>query len=87
MSLLTLRARPIMAFDAGNPKHRQYYYEFMVKRTWGYCPVRFMAEGLNTDLVHHIQHEMLGYYVKQEFKNRKSGTKGSSYTVSKRQSV
>jgi len=84
MSLLILRSRPIVLFDAADPKHRSYYYEFMKRRTWGYCPVRFMAEGLNTDLVNHIQQQMLEYYVKKEFKARKPRTKSSSNTVSKR---
>lgn len=97
MSILYLRARPIVAFDANNPVHRQYYQIFLEKRSWGHCPVRFMVESLNTDLLSHINREMLYWYVRNEFKNGKSEnknsskskpkSKGASGTVRRRQSV
>jgi hypothetical protein len=94
MSILYLRSRPAIAFDEKNSLHRTYYFEFLEKGTWGKCPVRFMAESLNTDLVSHINQKMLNYYVHQEFKNaktktvvKKSSTKGALYTVRKKQSV
>jgi hypothetical protein len=72
MSILTLRARPIVAFDENNPKHREEYYKFTVKRSWGHSPVRFMADdGASTNLVSHVSGKMLSYYVKKEFKNKK----------------
>jgi hypothetical protein len=77
MSLLYLRARPIVAFDANNPEHRRYYRQFIDKRSWGTCPVRFMAESLNTDLLSHINREMLSWYVKHEFKNATSKNKNA----------
>jgi len=98
MSLLYLRSRPIVAFNPTNAEHRKWYQEFMQKRTWGYCPVRFMAESLTTDLVSHINSLMLDWYVKEEFKNGrkvkaktttkpKSKPKGTPRTVRPRQSV
>jgi hypothetical protein len=63
-----------MAFNENDPVHRRYYYDFVVNGTWGACPVRFMAESLNTDLVSHINQKMLMYYVKQEFKNVRKKT-------------
>ena len=69
MSLLYLRARPIVAFNANDPEHRRYYRQFMETRSWGNCPVRFMVEGLNTDLLSHINREMLAWYLRSEFKN------------------
>jgi hypothetical protein len=74
MSILYLRSRPAMAFDVNDPVHRRYYYDFVENGTWGACPVRFMAESLNTDLVTHINQKMLMYYVKQEFKNVRKKT-------------
>jgi len=87
MSLLNLRARPIVAFDETNAEHRAMYYQFLQRRTWGYCPYRFMAEGLNTNLVNHINGRMLEYYVNKEFKAKKPRTKSASNIVSKRHTV
>jgi hypothetical protein len=85
MSILYLRARPALAFDEKNPVHRKYYFEFLTKGTWGNCPVRFMAESLNTDLVTHINQKMLTYYVSQEFtatgKKRVPSTKSKKSTL------
>jgi hypothetical protein len=72
MSILYLRSRPIMAFDENNLLHRQYYFDFVQTNTWANCPVRFMAESLNTDLVSHINQKMLKYYVQKEFKNMRN---------------
>jgi hypothetical protein len=81
MSLLTLRARPIVAFDVQNPDHRGYFREFNKRMTWGHCPVRFMAEDLNVDLVTYISRKMLAYYIDEELTNdnkRKIRTKSKS---------
>ena len=69
MSLLYLRGRPIVAFNETNPLHREYYHEFMKRKSWGQCPVRFMVEGANlsTTLIFYINEKMLNYYVKEEF--------------------
>lgn len=75
MSLLYLRARPIVAFDANNADHRRYYRQFLETRSWGKCPVRFMVESLNTDLLSHINSVMLDWYVRSEFKNAPKQTK------------
>jgi hypothetical protein len=95
MSLLYLRARPIVAFDATKSEHRRYYQTFIKTQTWGHCPVRFMVESLNTDLVSHINEKMLAWYIEQEFKNgkvtrtknAKSKPSGTSGTVRAKQSV
>jgi hypothetical protein len=71
MSVLYLRARPVVAFDVENELHRKYFAEFVKYNTWGRCPVRFMAESLDMDLVSYINHKMLNYYVRQEFDNAK----------------
>lgn len=72
MSILTLRARPIIEFDEKNPKHREEYYRYTQLKTWGHNPVRFMsADGLATNLVSHVSAKMLDYYVNKEFKNKK----------------
>lgn len=68
MSKLEFFARPLVAFDASDPLHRSYYYEFIKRRSWGWCPVRFICPdqtGLN--LVTMIQQELLSYYVTREF--------------------
>lgn len=83
MSILYLRARPIVAFDATNPQHRAWYFEFVEKRSWGHCPVRFMVESLNTDLLSHINTEMMEWYIGQEFKYGKTKRKTKSSAKSK----
>lgn len=96
MSILYRGNRPIIAFDVGNTDHRRWYAEFVKYRTWGRCPVRFLAESLDQDLVTYIEHKMLVYYVNKEFENVKNKnktktskprSKSTSGTVSKRQSV
>jgi hypothetical protein len=67
MSILFRGSRPIVAFDVNNPDHRKWYAEFVKYRTWGKCPVRFMAEALDQDLVSYINDKMLHYYIEQEF--------------------
>ena len=69
MSVLYMRSRPIVAFDVQNSEHRKWFAEFVKYNTWGRCPVRFMAESLDQDLVTYIEHKMLSYYVKQEFES------------------
>ena len=94
MSVLYLRSRPIIAFDATNPSHRQWYSDFVKHRGWGRCPVRFIAESLEVDLVTFIEHKLLTYYVRQEFENEnkiktktKSRSSGASRAVRKKQPV
>ena len=78
MSLIYLRSRPIVAFDENNAEHRKWFAEFVKYRTWGKCPVRFMADSLETDLVSHIEHKMLHFYVTKEFDSGKGNTKGKT---------
>jgi len=75
MSILFRGSRPIVSFDVDNPEHRRWYSEFVKYRTWGRCPVRFMAEALDQDLVSFINDKMLAYYINQEFDNAKNKTK------------
>jgi hypothetical protein len=96
MSILYRGIRPLMSFDVNNPEHRKWFAEFVKYRTWGRCPVRFLSESLDQDLVSYIEGKMLGYYVEQEFSNakqaktkntKKSKPKGSQSSVRRKQSV
>jgi hypothetical protein len=78
MSVLFRNSRPIVAFDVENPDHRRWYAEFVKYRTWGRCPVRFMAESLDQDLVSYINEKMLTFYIKQEFDNGKNKTENKT---------
>lgn len=69
MSVLYLRSRPIIAFDVNNPDHRRWYADFVKFGGWGKCPVRFLAESLELDLVTFVEKKMLAYYVQREFEN------------------
>jgi hypothetical protein len=69
MSILSLSLRPLMVFDASNNEHRKYYAEFVKRKTWGYCPVRFVIEGNSqTDLITYIERCLVDYYTMKEFK-------------------
>ena len=83
MSVLYLRARPVVAFDVNDPVHRKYFAEFVKYNTWGKCPVRFMTESLDMDLVSYINNKMLKYYVTQEFESGKVKIKSASKSRAK----
>ena len=83
MSVLYLRARPVVAFDVDDPVHRKYFAEFVKYNTWGKCPVRFMTESLDMDLVSYISQKMLKHYVTQEFESGKVKIKGTAKPRSK----
>ena len=72
MSILYRGIRPLVSFDVSNAEHRKWYAEFVKYHTWGRCPVRFLAESLDQDLISHINEKMLAYYIKQEFENAKA---------------
>jgi hypothetical protein len=67
MSKLQLFSRPFVVFDPGNKEHRSHYYEFVHSGTWGRCPVRFMVQDDQGDLVTMIQRSLIAYYVNKEF--------------------
>jgi len=69
MSILSLSLRPLMVFDASNNEHRKCYAEFVKRKTWGYCSVRFVIEGNSqTDLISYIERCLVDYYTMKEFK-------------------
>ena len=83
MSVLYLRARPFVAFDVNNAEHRKYFAEFVKYNTWGRCPVRFMTESLDMDLVSYISQKMLKHYVTQEFESGKVKIKSAAKSRAK----
>ena len=75
MSILLRNRRDMVAFEVENPDHRKWFAEFVKYRSWGQCPVRFMTDALDQDLVSFINEKMLAYYIKREFENEKGSTK------------
>jgi hypothetical protein len=72
MSKLEYYARPLVAFDATNKEHRRFYHQFVKTKSWGHCPVRFICpDSTGMDLISMIEHELIDYYVTQEFKKSK----------------
>ena len=68
MSKLEFMARPLVAFDARNKHHRQYYAEFLDYGGWGKCPVRFIVpEDHGLDLTVMIKNHITQYYIDKEF--------------------
>jgi hypothetical protein len=69
MSKLQLFGRPFVVFDAHNKNHRKYFADFQANRSWGQCPVRFVIDDENGDLVTMIQRKLIDYYTRREFGN------------------
>jgi hypothetical protein len=67
MSKLQLFGRQFVVFDPENKKHRSYFAEFQTWGTWGRCPVRFVVDDDNGDLVTMIQRRLIDYYTTKEF--------------------
>jgi len=72
MSVLELSGRPFVVFDPANSDHREFYYEFFKKSTWGKCPYRFVVPEDHGNLVTMIQRSLVKYYVEKEFMPRRS---------------
>jgi len=72
MSQLALHNRPWVVFDPDNNEHRRWYANFVETGTWGRCPVRFVISDDHGNLVTMIQRKLVEYYVKQEFKRKRS---------------
>ena len=67
MSRLALHSRPFVVFDPANKEHRKWFAEFNRSAKWGSCPVRFVVEDDNGDLVTMFQRRLIQYYVSREF--------------------
>ena len=71
MSRLEYYQRPLVAFDPEDADHRAYFHEFLITRTWGRCPVRFICpdEHGPEGLVGIVMRQLINYYTRQEFGN------------------
>ena len=69
MSLLDLRARPTVYFDAADTSHRRCYLDFLVRRSWRDSPVQFYLERGYGDLSAMIENKLTAYYLGREFKS------------------
>ena len=67
MSKLQLFGRPYVVFDAKNKDHRRWFADFQRKSSWGQCPVRFVVDDDNGDLITMIQRRLIQFYVEKEF--------------------
>jgi hypothetical protein len=54
-------------FDAYNKQHREWFAEFQTHRSWSRCPVRFIIDNENGDLLTMIQRRLIEYYTDREF--------------------
>jgi hypothetical protein len=68
-NILQTTRRPYILFDAANPEHRAYYAQFCDIASWGKCPISFLYDPNYTDLIAHIQCELVKFYIQQEFNN------------------
>lgn len=71
MSRLEFYSRPLVAFDASNKDHRRYFHEFLKRRTWGNCPVRFICPAeTGSDQVKMITSDLVNWYIGREFEKK-----------------
>ena len=75
MSRLALYGRSWVVFEANNKQHRQWFAEFQQRRSWSNCPVRFIIDDENGDLLTMIQRRLIEYYTNQEFGKKRSTKK------------
>jgi len=68
MSRLSYWGRPWVVFDAANKQHRRWFAEFQKNRTWGNCPVRFVVDEAEGELITMMQRQLIDHYVGKEFK-------------------
>lgn len=68
MSRLALFGRPYVIFDPSNKDHRRWFAEFNKNLSWAHCPVRFVIDNDQGDLITMIQRRLIQYYVDKEFK-------------------
>lgn len=61
--------RPVELFDPSNKVHRQHYANYLIKGTWGHCPIRFAADNdsANNNLAYAMQRMLVEYYMEKEF--------------------
>jgi hypothetical protein len=60
-----------VVFDAKNKEHRRWFAEFQARKSWSHCPVRFIIDDENGDLLTMIQRRLIDYYTDQEFGKKK----------------
>lgn len=75
MSRLAFYGRPWVVFDAKNKEHRRWFAEFQARKSWSHCPVRFIIDDENGDLLTMIQRRLIEYYTDQEFGKKRSTKK------------
>jgi hypothetical protein len=69
MTLLDLKSRPTVNFNASDRDHRQYYMAFLQNRSWRECPVQFYLERGYGDLSSMIENKLAVHYLAREFKD------------------
>jgi hypothetical protein len=67
MSILSVKARRTIVFDADNLEHRQWYCQYVKTGKWTHCPVKFEVDDDTGTLVDFIERKLLRYYLNQEF--------------------
>jgi hypothetical protein len=75
MSRLELFGRPFVAFDPSNADHRRHYHTFVMTKSWGHCPVRFICPEDHGDLITMMQRALVAWYTVDEFGSKKKTSK------------
>jgi hypothetical protein len=70
MSILSFHGRPWTVFNAADRDHRKWFAQFQAQSTWANCPVRFVIDSDQGDLITMIQRRLIDYYTTKEFGQR-----------------
>jgi len=70
MSILSFYGRPWTVFNASDRDHRKWFAQFQAQGTWGNCPVRFIVDNDQGDLITMIQRRLIDHYTTKEFGQR-----------------
>lgn len=66
-SVLQTASRPFVVFDPASKMHRTHYAKFLETYSWAHCPVRFIVDEDQDNLVAMVQHKLAAYYLQKEF--------------------
>lgn len=69
MSILNVKRRPSVYFDAKNLEHRKIAVDFLRNGNWGSSPVQFAIPSDSGDVISYMTTELASYYLQKEFES------------------
>ena len=69
-TVMQTRVRPTVLFDVEDPRHREWAYNFIERKTWSGCPVMFALPQSEPSVYTMITRELSQYYLRKEFQQK-----------------